>query len=125
MSWDKEEMCKNQIFVPFSFFKREGGNGKISESLNFGKRWMLNEIRVHFSTLFLSVEYLVCRISTPFGSGHSIILLSSPMSGSTDVVLYYSTPRYFLSDEQLIIELSCKSGLNTVGINAIGWAVTG
>jgi hypothetical protein len=125
MSWDSQEQMLPERFWQLAFYKKDDGDGAIGENFNPGTRWKLAEIRVHFSSAFASVEYLTAYLSATKGSEHNVVLLSHNCSGSTDIILYYSEPRMFLSDDVLRVELSNTSGVNAIGISVFGWAVIG
>lgn len=102
-----------------------GENGTISDSVTPATPWKLKNIRIHLSVAFVSVEYLVMRISAGLGSAYNTILYSTNLSGSTDVFIHYSEPLTFLSDDQLVFELSMVSGTNVIGFQFETWAARG
>ena len=124
MAWDASEYLENSIYQLFSFYKTVAAGAALSESISIGKKWKIHEIRIHFSVAFASVEDFVAYISATKGSAHNLTLLSYACNGSTDIILYYSSPRIFLSDDELVLTFS-NSGSNVVGINVQGWAVQG
>lgn len=102
-----------------------GVNGKISESVAPGVVWALKEFRVHFSTAFISVEYLVLKVSSILGAQYKTTIYSQLVSGSTDIFVHYSTPLVLLSDDHLTVELSMGSGINVLGFQFGTWAARG
>ena len=131
MAWDVIENYPPERMWLLNYFKSTGLNGKISESFPLDpakttiKRFSLQEIRMHFSAAFPSVEYLVAYISSIKGSAHNIQLISQLMSGSTDFILYYSNPRQLVSGDQIVISLSTTSGACVIGLHIQGWGVVG
>lgn len=124
MSFNKlyQENNRNQQFL---FYQSYGVNGAIADNVNPGGKgwWKLAEIRVHFSTAFVSDNALTIKLSSILGSAHDITLYSVNVSGSTDIFIYYSYPLLFQSDDNILISLATKSGLNVIGFTFIGWAV--
>lgn len=124
MAWDASEYLENSIYQTFSFYKTVAAGAALSESIDIGRKWKLQEIRIHFSVAFASVEDFVAYISAAKGSAHNFTILSYAANGSTDISIYYSAPRQFLSDDELVMTFS-NSGSNVVGLNVQGWAVQG
>ena len=90
-----------------------------------GVRFMLQEVRLHWSTAFASAESIVLRLSSVNGSEYNTLFFSHNMNNSTDIRYYYSQPLLFFSNDQLVLSLSNISHVNTLGIEVIGWAARG
>lgn len=108
--------------LEYGFF---GADGTISESVNPEAPWKLATIRLHCSVAFASVEYLLIRMSSGLGSAYNTKIYSANFSGTEDLMIHFSEPLAFLSDDQLNIELSMVSGTNVVGIQVDTWAARG
>ena len=108
--------------IEYGFF---GEDGTISDAIAPGKPWRLSGFQIHFSVSFVSVEYLVMRLSAALGSAYNTILYSQAVSQSTDIFVHYSFPLQFLSDDQLVFELSMGSGTNIIGFKFDTWAARG
>lgn len=105
-----------------------GENGYINDSLVPGARWKLKSIRVVrvvTSVAVASVEYLTLRISSILGSFHNITLYSENFSTASHVIIDYSQPLGFLSDDQLVFDLSVNSGTNLIGFQFEIWSARG
>jgi hypothetical protein len=125
MAWS-EEVQQPALWSHFSFYASGGTNGAVTESLNpTGKQFRFNELRLHFSVAFASVEDLVVRISATKGSAHNVILLSRALLGLTDILLQLSNAYDLLSDDQVVIGWSQASGVNIGGLNVLGWGIWG
>lgn len=125
------DFVQYQRWDMFHFYETENGtNGALSTSINNTaletyRRWKFQELRMHFSTAFASVEDLVIRISSTLGSNHNVKILSQAMNAIQDIHVYYSDPIVFYSDDQMVITMSMASGVNKYGLQVIGWAVRG
>lgn len=127
MAFTVQEFQQPGRWTHFSFFVSGGTNGAVTESLeNPGQqKFKLGELRLHFSTAVASATDLVVRVSSINGSYHNAVLLSLALLGLRDVLLQFSNPYQLLSDDQVVIGWSQKSGVNIGGLNVQGWAVLG
>lgn len=123
---------KYNRFDEFSFYSTENGtNGKFNESINYvslGKprRFYLREIRMHWSSLFASIEYFKVYISSVLGSNFNYIILSQLMSDIQDFrVTWISDEIGCFSDDHIVFEMSCVSGNNLFGLEVKGWSIEG
>ncbi len=97
----------------------------INETVAPAKKWMLQEVRLQFSTAMGSVKYYTVKISateTAYSS-YNTVLLSASLNGLQDYNLYYSTPMLFASCQNLVIATSVISVANEYGLQVCGWAV--
>lgn len=97
----------------------------LSHTVTMSSIWRLAEVRVTFSAAVASDKYLQMILSAAQGSYYDAILYSANIKGSTDILLRYSDPLLFQSDDTLDIITSQISVTTTYGVQAIGWAVTG
>jgi hypothetical protein len=110
----------------FSFFSKGSAIGSfISEVVQLGERWYLQEVRLHFSTAMGSVKYIVAKISANVAafSSFNTLIQSDSLNGLQDYRLYWSAPLFFASCQDLVIEASVLSVANEYGLQVIGWAV--
>lgn len=108
--------------IEYGFF---GENGAISDAVAPGVPWKLRTVKIHVSSKFLSVEYLVLKLSSGLRSEYNTVLYSANFSDTQDLFIYYSEPIPFLSDDQLLFELSTVSGVNVIGFQFDTWAARG
>lgn len=120
-----EEFHLPQRWSHFHFYTSGKANGAGTESISIGRLWKLQEIRLHFSTAFASVEDLVVRLSAVNGSYFNTLFLSQALNAVQDLWVHYSDPLLFFSDDQLKLTFSMKSNINGWGLEVIGWAVQG
>jgi hypothetical protein len=110
----------------FNYFESGKADGFSQISVNPGKPWMLRQVRIHFSSVFASVEDLVLQISSINGSYFDHLLVSRAMlSADTYIVGWDSDVLLLFSDDYLNINLSMKSNVNGWGIEVLGWAAAG
>ena len=124
MAFSQEEILP-QRWSFFSYYEKFGTNGKYSTTLSMGTPWMLQEIRLRCSTAFASAENFVAQLIATYGSEFNVVVFNWAMSGSTDVIMRWSNPMMFLSNDVLGFVLSMVSGTNVIGLNVQGWAVRG
>jgi hypothetical protein len=119
-----EEEILAQQWVDFAFFASNNKAGALNLYVSPGKVWKLKEVRVHFSVAFVSVQDFTLNISAAKGSAYNTKLLSQAMNTVQDLIVYYSTPLLFLSDD--LLHLSMNAVISTVrGIEVLGqWAVS-
>jgi hypothetical protein len=126
MAWTTEVIEQPDRWTMFSFFTGVGADGNIQETANpYGKQYKFNELRLHFSIPFPSVQDLTIRISSIIGSEHNLTLLSQAMLSIQDVLLQFEEPIHLLSDDEVIISLAMVSGAAIGGLNVQGWGVMG
>ena len=126
MAFTSEEYQLPERWTHFSFFASGGVNGAVTESLNpTGQFFKLAEVRLHFSTAFASVADFIVRLSSAKGSAHNLILLSQALSSVRDLLWQPDQELMMLSDDQIVLSWSQASGVNTAGLNVLGWGVWG
>jgi len=121
-----EEFSGPHRMQPFMFFAKGSAVGSsIDETINIGKKWTLQELRLHFSTAMGSAKYLTLKIDGASAglSSFDTLLLSANLNGVLDYNIYYSAPMMFASGQKLTINASAISVANQYGIQVIGWAV--
>lgn len=94
----------------------------INETVAMDRKWKLAEVRLHFSTAMGSVKYMTMQISGSDAS-YNTKLYSESLNGVQDLIIHYSAPLTFNSDQQLVIGTSVLSVANQYGLQVIGWAV--
>ena len=112
----------------FHFYFSGKADGWKEQSLNFvteGYPYKINEMRLHFSTAFASVEDFIMRVSSIHGSMYNTIWISEPLNGVRDLVVFFSQALNFFSDDQIIFAASMKSNINGYGLEVLGWAAIG
>lgn len=98
----------------------------LSVTLNHSIIWKLAEIRLHASVAILSVADLVVWISSAKGSAYNTKLLSQALLSVQDMFVHYSEPLVFESGDHLrFAGTASASTSNVIGLQCIGWAVTG
>lgn len=123
MAWTYTEKIQNQLYEEFHYFKDNGANGAINESIAPGKKWKLAEVRFYTTSAFRSNEYLFILISSIKGSAFGGSVLSYLFSNSVYYRYVFSEPMDFLSDDQVIVKLTTASAVHIVGVEAVGWSV--
>lgn len=126
MTWAAEEYYGPHRWQQFVFFAEGSAiTSFINETVSIGRKWMLQEVRLHFSTAMGSVKYYTVRISATDAtlSAYNTLLLSASLNGLLDYNLYYSNPMLFASDQALVIATSVISVANHYGLQVTGWAV--
>jgi hypothetical protein len=121
-----EEFFGPHRWQQFMFFAQGSAvTSFINETVSIGRKWMLQEVRLHFSTAMGSVKYYTVQISATAAalSAYNTLLLSTSLNGVQDYNLYYSTPMVFASNQDLVIATSVLSVANQYGLQVIGWAV--
>lgn len=126
MAFTVQEHQQPERWTHFSFFASGGTNGAVTESLDpAGQFFKLTEVRLHFSTAFVSTQDFTVRISSAKGSAHNLMLLSQALSGVRDLLWQPDQEIQLLSDDQIVFFWSQNSGVNIGGLNVLGWAVLG
>lgn len=128
MAFTIEEYIQYKRWDRFHFFETIDTSLPFTgdtESVNPTIPFMIQEVRLHWSTAFVSAESIKMYLSSIKGSAYNILLFSHLMTNSTDIRYYYSAPLPFLSDDQIVLSLSNISHANTLGIEVIGWAARG
>lgn len=127
MAWTRVRI-DNQRYNFFSFYSVSGGDGSVKETITGGdsgetEHFKFKEIRVHLSSVCLSVEDLIIHLTSGTRSEHNITLLSQAMSGIQDFLWQPDSELCFVSGDTLSVYMSLDSGSNEFGINIQGWAV--
>jgi len=130
MAWDRERI-DNQLYNFFSFFSTNdtgGADGSIKEIITGGDAgetevFTITELRVHLSSVCLSVEDLIVSVKSIKGSEYDTVILSQAMSDLTDFWWQPSNSLMFISGDTLSVYMSLDSGSNAIGINVHGWAI--
>ena len=121
-----KEYTLPQRWKLFQFFGFGGAvTSFVSHAVAMSTLWKLEEVRLNFSAAIGSDKYFQMYLSSGKGSYYDIMLHSANVNGSTEILLRYSNPLIFLSDDTLEIQTSVISVATTYGLQAIGWAVTG
>lgn len=94
----------------------------INETVSIAHKWKLAEVRLHFSTAMGSVKYMTMNISGS-DTSYNTKLYSASLNGVQDLIIHYSAPLTFNSDQRLLIATSVLSVANQYGLQVIGWAV--
>jgi hypothetical protein len=97
----------------------------IDTELAISVPWMLGELRFHMSTAIISDCTLIAYISSVKDSSLNHRLFSQAIITAKDVIIHYSNPLLFFSNDNLIITTSTLSVTNLMGIEAIGWSIRG
>jgi len=101
------------------------GNMPLIENISFDTPFELDEIRLHLSVAFASVDDFIVKLSSILGSAYDILLLSYSMNTHTDLLYQPNRSYKFIYGDILSIQLSFKSGVNYYGLNVLGWEVAG
>lgn len=106
----------------FSFFATS--TSSMDESFAPGFDFELAEIRLHLSTVHVSVIDIIARVSHHLGSMYDNLILSVAMLGVQDYI-YTPFPSQMIWHYQDTINISMvMSDTNTFGLEVNGWAVT-
>jgi len=110
----------------FDYYVSSTG-GVVNESLSSpnGKRWKLNEVRIKFSSAFASVEDFVVKISSILGSYYDQKLVSVALNGVLNYLNQFENGIHLSASDTLNVTMSAAAGVNDLGIQLIGWAVSG
>jgi hypothetical protein len=123
-----KEFLQPQRWDEFHYYFSGKANGWEDQSLDFiseGYRFKVGEVRVHFSSAFASVEDFVMYRSAINGSMYNNIWISEALNGVRDLVLFFSDPLNFFSDDQLVFTGSMVSNTNGYSLEVFGWAARG
>ena len=85
--------------------------------------FILDQIRLHLSTVHVSVVSFYVILSNHIDSAYNEVLISQAMLGIKDVVYQADPDRVFWAGDTL----SCGMGMsdpNTFGLTISGWAIT-
>lgn len=121
-------MSFTQRFYPvskhrfFNFYVT--GTTSISESLNPAVPFHLAEVRLHLSTVHVSVVDLNAMVSGASVSVYNTILFSQAMNAIRDLVWQPSTPMFFREGDTINFSMY-MSAANVYGLMVNGWTVTG
>jgi len=98
----------------------------LSVTLNHSVQWKLAEIRMHCSVAIASIADLIIWVSSAKGSAYNTKLVSQALLGVQDMFVHYSEPLIFESGDHLRFAGNASASTsNVIGIQCIGWAVTG
>jgi len=130
MSWDRVRV-DNQLFNFFSFFSNSdtgGADGSVKEVITGGdagetEHFTITDLRVHLSSICLSVEDLIVSVKSIKGSEYDVTLLSQAMSDLKDFHWQPSVSLMFISGDTVSVYMSLDSGSNAIGVNVNGWAI--
>lgn len=124
--FDVKEYTLPQRWKLFQFYGSGGAvTSYVSHQIAMSTMWKLEEVRLCCSAACGSNKYFQMYLSSGKGSYYDIMLYSLNINNSTEVLIRYSNPLIFLSDDTLEIYTSVISVAFTYGLTAIGWAVTG
>jgi len=107
----------------FDFYVSGGADGAFKETLNPGKIFKINEVRLHLSVTHASVEDFTIRLSSLKGTAFSQCFISQAMNGVMDYHWLPENPLIFCSDDHVVFSLFVKSATNIYGLNVKGWSV--
>ena len=98
----------------------------LSVTLNHSVQWKLAEIRMHCSVAIASAADLIIWVSSAKGSAYNTKLVSQALLGVQDMFIHYSEPLVFESGDHLRFAGNASASTsNVIGLQCIGWAVTG
>jgi hypothetical protein len=124
--FSSKEYTLPQRWQLFQFYGFGGAvDSYVSHQVTHSGIWKLEEVRLNCSAACGSNKYFQMYLSSGKGSYYDIMMYSYNMIGSTEILVRYSNPLIFLSDDTLEIMTSQISVAFTYGLTAIGWAVTG
>jgi len=128
-------MAFTEKFLPvskhkyFTFFASDGNSAAAwDETMDeqFAPSWpfTLDKIRLHLSTVHISVVSFVVTFSHHIDSAYNEILISQAMVGVKDVLFQAEPNRLFHYQDTFSIAMA-MSATNTYGLEVSGWQITG
>lgn len=116
--------AKQKYFTFFATGTTAGGAAyKMDEQFAPSFAFILDKIRVHFSTAHVSVVSFTVLVSHHIGSVYNEILISQAMSDVFDFTYQADPDRYF----HYLDTFSCAMEMgaaNSYGLEISGWAIT-
>jgi hypothetical protein len=112
----------------FTFFASDGDaaaawNDTMDEQFSPDFAFILDKVRLHLSTVHVSVVSFVVTVSHHIDSAYNEILISQAMNGVKDVVYQADPNRYFHQGDTLSCAMA-MSAANVYGLEISGWAIT-
>lgn len=99
------------------------GIDTMDEQFDASCAFILDKIRLHLSTVHVSIVSFVVRLSHHLGSEYNEVIVSQAMLGVIDLLYQADPPRFFYPDDTLSIAMP-MSAMNTYGLEITGWAIT-
>lgn len=112
----------------FRFFASDGNpaaawDDTMDEQFDPSCAFILDQIRIHLSTVHVSIVSFYVIVSNHIDSAYNEVLISQAMLGIKDVVYQADPPRTFWQGDTFSIGMA-MSLANTFGLTISGWAVT-
>jgi len=112
----------------FRFFASDGNpaaawDETMDEQFDPSCAFILDQIRIHLSTVHVSIVSFYVIVSNHIDSAYNEVLISQAMLGIKDVVYQADPPRTFWQGDTFSIGMA-MSLANTFGLTISGWAVT-
>jgi len=112
----------------FSFFATDGNpiavwDSVLDEQFDPSYAFILDKIRLHLSTVHISIVSFVVTLSHHIDSAYNEIIISQAMLGVHDLLYQADPPRFFHPGDTLSIAMN-MSAANTYGLEITGWAIT-
>ena len=112
----------------FRFFATDGspladGDNTLDEQFDPSCGFILGQIRVHLSTVHVSVVSLFVNVVNHISNVYDEVLISEPMLGVKDIIYEGDPERIFWPGDTFSIEMA-MSASNTYGLEISGWAIT-
>ena len=112
----------------FSFFATDGNpiaawDETMDEQFSPSYAFILDKIRLHLSTVHVSIVSFIVTLSHHIDSAYNEIMISQAMLGVRDLLYQAHPPRFFHLGDTLSIAMP-MSAANVYGIEISGWAIT-
>ncbi len=107
----------------FYFYETGPGVSDVVQSINPGRDFTLEDVRIALSISHASVADVACRLSSVLGSAYNVTFFSYAIQGYSNYFWQPSQTLYCLSGDQIIISLPILSAANVWGFYVSGWAV--
>ena len=112
----------------FRFFATDGNaagawDDTLDEQFNPSCGFIIGHIRIHLSTVHVSVVSFYVIVSHHIDSAYNEVLVSEPMLGVKDLIYEGDPERIFWPGDTFSIGMA-MSATNTYGLEISGWAIT-
>jgi hypothetical protein len=115
-----------QRWREFNYFTSGKADGFATLSIAPGVPWYATQYRLHFSSIFASVEDLIVYVSSAGGSSYNHKILSQALLSVETFIFDFENTRIRLSaSDQLVVQASMVSNVNGWGLEILGWAAHG